>query len=342
MRMRMAWVHVHGVTMTSCEPTRRKAYSSDLRWRMVWQREVQRYTLKVADLCVDVATVHRTIKLFESTGCVRRTRSRQRSHNPCMKLSKSVQLAVLHFVLDRPGIYLWEIQQELKFMFNLDVCPATLCRFLKQSNFSRKKMQLVALQRDKHLRSTYAVDVSLYSPHHLVFIDETGCDRRDSLRRYGYTVRGRRIKCQKLLLRGEHISVIAAMGVEGVKCLKMVRGSVTGDIFLGFIQEQLLPTLMTFNGTNPSSVVIMDNCSVHHVSGVTDSIEEVGALVHYLPPYSPDYNPIEMLFSKVKSSLRALELEMNCSDIETILLAAFSTVTTEDCISWITSCDLYN
>ena len=143
-------------------------------------------------------------------------------------------------------------------------------------------------------------------------------------------------------MRGEHISVIAAMGVEGVLCMKMVRGSVTGDIFLSFIEKELLPTLMTFNGVNPNSVVIMDNCSVHHVSGVANVIEEMGALVHYLPPYSPDYNPIEMLFSKVKLSLRALELEMNSSDIETVSLAAFSTVTRDDCISWITSCDLYN
>lgn len=76
---------------------------------------------------------------------------------------------------------------------------------------------------------------------------------------------------------------------------------------------------MTFNGTNPSSVVITDKSSVHHISGVANIIEEVGALMHYLPPYSPDYYPIEILFSKVKSSLRAFELEINCSDIDCIL-----------------------
>ena len=121
-------VYMH-VIMTSCEPTRRTAYSLDLRWRMVWQREVQGCTLKkvAANLCVDAATVHRTVKLFERTGCVKRSRSRQLSHSPFVKLSKSVQLTILHFVLDRPGIYLWEIQQELKFVYNLDVSPSTLC-----------------------------------------------------------------------------------------------------------------------------------------------------------------------------------------------------------------------
>lgn len=56
-----------------------------------------------------------------------------------------------------------------------------------------------------------------------------------------------------------------------------------------FIERQLLPHLMSFNGTNPNSIVIMDNCSVYHVDGVADTFE---VIVHYLPPYSPDYNPI--------------------------------------------------
>ncbi len=62
----------------------------------------------------------------------------------------------------------------------------------------------------------------------------------------------------------------------------------------------------------------------------------MGSLVHYLPPYSPDYNPIEMLFSKVKSSIRLMELELSATmDIETTVLAAFSTITKEDCEAWI-------
>ncbi len=77
----------------------------------------------------------------------------------------------------------------------------------------------------------------------------------------------------------------------------------------------------------------MDNCSVHHVTGVTSVIREMGSLVHYLPPYSPDYNPIEMLFNKVKSSwsIRLIEQELSATmDIETTFLAAFSTITKED------------
>ena len=91
------------------------------------------------------------------------------------------------------------------------------------------------------------------------------------------------------------------MTAEGLLDVKIVRGSVTGD---DFVERQLLPHLMSFNGTNP---VIMDNCSIHHVDSVADTFEEIGVIVHYLPPYSPDYNPIEFLFSKVKSLIRKME-----------------------------------
>ncbi len=76
---------------------------------------------------------------------------------------------------------------------------------------------------------------------------------------------------------------------------------------------------------------------------MADVIQEVGAIVHYLPPYSPDLNPIELLFSKVKSVIKAMELELSATqDIESIVLAAFSTVTAMDCEAWIESCGLYN
>ena len=170
----------------SCEPNRTSPYSEDLRWRMVWQREVQGLTLeKVAkNLCVDTSTVFRVLKQFNNNGTVNK-KSYVSSNGP-MKLTKSVQLTVLNLVLDNPGIYLWEIQQMLLSMFTLDVSPSALCTFLKKSNFSRKKMQLVAAQQDQDLRSTFVSDVSIYRRKFLIFIDETGCDRRNAYRKYGY------------------------------------------------------------------------------------------------------------------------------------------------------------
>ena len=71
-------------------------------------------------------------------------------------------------------------------------------------------------------------------------------------------------------------------------------------------------------------------------------MQQNGSLVHFLPPYSPDYNPIELLFSKVKSVLRAMETELSVTDdIETSVLTAFSSVTSEDCKAWVRSIGIY-
>lgn len=144
-----------------------------------------------------------------------------------------------------------------------DVSSASLCMLLKEMNFSRQK-------RDEQLWRVYRNDVTLYEPHMLVFIDETGFDCRNSLRRYGYSFRGKTPQSCHLLVRGEQISVIGIMTVKGILDLKIVRCTANGDVFLEFVEENLLPCLMPFNGSNPNSIVILDNCTIHHVAPVTD------------------------------------------------------------------------
>ena len=82
---------------------------------------------------------------------------------------------------------------------------------------------------------------------------------------------------------------------------------------------------MPFNGINPHSVVVLDNCSIHHIPEVIASIHDVGALVLFLPPYSPDINPIEELFSKVKTTLKSAEFDMpHITDLQILLLSSFT------------------
>ena len=80
--------------------------------------------------------------------------------------------------------------------------------------------------------------------------------------------------------------------------------NINGIVFCGFLEQSLLPQLLPFDSTNPRSVVFLDNASIHHVSQAVSLIQSVGALIHFLPPYSPDLNPIEEPFSKVKAVLR--------------------------------------
>ena len=133
------------------------------------------------------------------------------------------------------------------------------------------------------------------------------------------------------------------MSASGLLDVKTVKGTTDGADFYSFVQKYLLPHLMPYNGVNPHSVVVLDNCSIHYIPEITKSISEVGALVHFLPPYSPDYNPIEELFSKVKTELKALDHELpHVTDLETILLNSFTCVTEEDCHGWISDCEIYD
>ena len=186
-------------------------------------------------------------------------------------------------------------------------------------------------------------DVSLLTSDMFIFVDETGADNRNIIRKYGYSLHGKPLQSHKMLVRGERVSAIACLSVAGLLDVKMLRGTTDGDIFYQFVQTHLLPHLMPFNGTNPHSVVVLDNCTVHHVPEVVKSIEDVGSLVLFLPPYSPDFNPIEEAFSKVKSVLKSYESNniQRISDVETLLLMSFLEITPEDCIGWINHPKIY-
>ena len=328
--------------VTSCEPGRTSAYSQDLRWRMVWQKEAQGRTCKevALNLGVDAATVSRTVARFRETGGVQKRK--HPSTRVFRKLTAPLELMIIHFVLKRPGAYLHEIASELFDTTGADISLSTICNFLKRIGFTRQKLRIAALQRDDFLRAQFAHEVSVYNPEMFIFLDETGSDRRATIRRYGYSLRGKPLVSEKLLVRGKRVSAIAIMSVNGMLDCKTVIGSVNGEVFYDFVQSALLPHLMPFNDVNPNSVVVLDNCSIHHITKIVQMIEELGTLVLFLPPYSPDYNPIEEAFSKVKSMLKLMDKEAEVTeDLESIVLSAFSFITAHDCQQWINDASIY-
>ena len=150
---------------------------------MVWQREALGHTYDqiASNLGVDKSTVQRTVQLFLNSGNVcKRPYPKERAFR---KLTLPAQLFVLNLVVGNPAMYLDEVQKQLKTVLMLEVSVSTICRFLHGNGFTRKKLQRVALQQDKLLREEYISDVSVYSRDMLVFIDETGADRRNTLRK---------------------------------------------------------------------------------------------------------------------------------------------------------------
>lgn len=95
-------------------------------------------------------------------------------------------------------------------------------------------------------------------------------------------------------------TLIAALGLEGIRCSTVVDGAINADIFEAFVQQVLVPELQ------PGDVVILDNLSSHRRARTRQLIEAAGATLIFLPPYSPDLNPIELIFSKIKQLLRSL------------------------------------
>lgn len=155
-------------------------------------------------------------------------------------------------------------------------------------------------------------EISLFDPAMLVLVDES---------RYNH----------KNTVRINSIGIISYHGMEDVYILE---DNVDSDTFEDFCRKCLIPLLMPFNGINTHSVV-MDNCSVHH--RVTEMIYSTGALIRFLPPYSPDLNPIELVFSKVNSFVKANKLVFQYSP-RIVVSMAFNTITQEDCIHYIQHC----
>ena len=345
------FAHAHNVTcsnsnlpcnMTSCEPQRSSAYGEDMRWRIVWQSQALSIPCSeiATNLNVDISTVKRVLHIFATTGDV--CKKPYPSERAYRKINEPVQHYILYLILSRPDVYLREIVSEVSTVLGLDVTESAVCKFLKKIGFTHHKLATYALQRDDTLRQQYVSDISIYPRETLLFVDETGTDRKDAIRKYGYSLRGKPLKTQKLLVRGERVSCIAAMSMEGIVAIKIATGSVDGDAFYNFVCASLLTKLMPFNGANQNSVLILDNCSVHHVDEVDQALSDCGIITHYLPPYSPDYNPIELAFSKVKYAIKSMEAEMQAiNDLETIVLAAFATITPADCQQWINSIGIY-
>ena len=118
-------------------------------------------------------------------------------------------------------------------------------------------------------------------------------------------LRGRSPIGERLVAKTPHghwktTTLIAALGMEGMRCSTVVDGAVNGDVFEAFVQHVLLPELRR------GDVIVMDNLSSHKRKTVRELIESVGARLVFLPPYSPDLNPIELIFAKVKQLLRSL------------------------------------
>jgi transposase len=161
-----------------------------------------------------------------------------------------------------------------------------------------KKRQVGASERDEFLSAAWRVLVDKkIDAERLVFVDEMGSNTSLAAL-YAWSRRGDRARCSVPRNRGKNTTLLASMTSEGMgPCLAVV-GSTTAAVFEAYVDQVLAPVL------RPGQVVVLDNLVAHKGERVRELIEERGCELLFLPPYSPDLNPIEEAFSKVKGSLR--------------------------------------
>ncbi|OHV03588.1 IS630 family transposase [Methylorubrum extorquens] len=160
-------------------------------------------------------------------------------------------------------------------------------------------------------------------PDKLVFLDETAA-ATNMARRYGRAPRGER--CRLLVPQGHSktTTVTAALRTTGLCALDLADGATNGQRFRDYVANRLVPVL------RPGDTVILDNLQAHKVSGIRERVEAAGARLLYLPPYSPEFNPIEQIFAKLKALLRTAAAR-TVADLWDAIRNAFTRFTPDEC-----------
>ena len=166
-----------------------KSYSEDLRRRAVWLAVVRGKSVQeiASVLFMCEKSVHRYLSLFHSTGSAA---PKQHAGGVSKTLNEFEQFTVLQILIHHPTAYLHEVQEQLFQATGIWASASTICRTIKEHGFTHKKVEVIALQRSEERRIEYMAEMSLFNPDMLIWIDETGSDRRKSVRKYGYSLRG--------------------------------------------------------------------------------------------------------------------------------------------------------
>ncbi len=310
-----------------------KPYSLDLR-----QKIVDCYTQ-------GEGSIRQLAKRFKvSQDCVRRLLKRYRQTDSIepqphtggkKKLLNDVHLELIRTLVEQDNdATLVQLSQQLEQATQLKVSSSTISRALTRLNITRKKKSLKAskayTEPVQQKRRAYWQEIREIQLSDLVFLDETGVNLA-MVELYARSLRGQRAYGQEPA-KGKNISIIGAMTlVSGFMAGFSFEGGTNGDTFLWFIEEILAPNLW------PGAVVVMDNLPAHKVDGVAKAIANAGARLVYLSPYSPDFNPIENLWSKLKKYIRSAGVQTKES-LHQSIKDGLEQISLDDVRNWFCHC----
>lgn len=310
-----------------------RAYSQDLRDRLIAAVEDQAFdshTELAQVLGVSRSFVQKLLRRKRDTGrsaTLPHGGGRRRTWAPEAKRVRAE-------VARQPDVTLAELCERVELAGGPPSSPSMMCRELQTLNLPRKKKVLHASQRDtprvQRRRKNYWEIMAECVAKHLIFIDESGLPLSFT-RLYGRAVPGERVVDAAPYQPDDKWTLVAALGWRDLTAPWVLPGSMNGLAFETYVQYVLGPTLKR------GDIVVMDNLPAHKAEVVEKLIQARGAQLQLLPPYSPDCNPIELCWAKIKTALRAAKAR-TCDALLEALKAALLSITPSDTLAWLQHC----
>lgn len=311
-----------------------KAYSLDFRQKIVdtYFKESTSQRKVAKRFGVALSFVEKLFKQLRETG---KLAPKPHGGGRKPKLNAAQLSLVVALVEADNDAILEELCQQLQEKTTITISRSTMGRILQQLGLTRKKKTLHATEKDsprvQQIRVDYWQEIRDIAPENLVFVDEAGVNLA-MVRLYARSPRGQRAIGDCPQQRGQNVSIVDALALRGPIAVTTVLGSMDGLTFEAYVIRRIVPNLW------PGACLVVDNSSTHHESEeLKNALEGVGAQLTYLPPYSPDFSPIEPFWSKVKTTLRSIGARTYEALVEGIKFA-YQQVSLKDIHNWFTNC----
>ena len=273
-------------------------YSKYLRERVLRKRTKGKTVAEITtELGVSKTFVYDMLALEKATGGVK---PKQGKPGPKPILNEHDLERIRNVLQETPDMTLEEIKEALE----LNIAISTLCDAINHTLNLRYKKTLHASEQHRpdvrDARDNFRLEQAHMDANSLVFLDETGTNT-GMTRLYARAFGGERVVDYTPDVRFEQTTILSSMRLDGTTVPVCFDGALNGEIFKTYITDFLAPTLKM------GDIVFMDKLSSHKVSGVVEAIEAKGAIAFFIPPYSPDLNPIEHMWSKIKAHIRKVK-----------------------------------
>lgn len=237
---------------------------------------------------------------------------------------------LIAYLDERPSAYCSKLAMAVWDRFGIEICGRTVGNVIKSLRWTRKVAKQRARAQSQQLRALWQEKRSNWCRRRLVFCDKSSANLKTSWRKYAWSPKGSDAEEYRGTKKGSRYSVLPAITIDGYLPggTLIVEGSVKRDMYLFWLQHTVLPLL-----TPGYHILVIDNCSTHHGDDIKPLCRSFGIQLEYLPPYSPDLNPIETTFHTLKAWIRrhAESFEADYGDFYSFLIAGVQQFVHKDC-----------